>query len=267
MQHAPNPVDLPSSAKLIKSTIVAAVVAAILLVVTILPAEYGIDPTGVGKVLGLTKMGEIKTSLAQEAAAQGTGEPATILPVQPIQDVVPKQVETVTALRKDGAGSALSPNEGREINLTLEEVKTSLVQEAVAQGSNESAATQPVQPVQNIVPKKQVETVNALRKDSLELTLLPNEGKEIKLTLNKGERARYVWYTDGAAANFDGHSDSVKHKIDYKSWQKGRSEREEGELVAEFDGKHGWFWRNRTSKSMKITLEVEGEHSDIDEVI
>ena len=203
MQHAPNPADLPSSAKLIKSTIVAAVVAAFLLVIAILPAEYGIDPTGVGKVLGLTKMGEIKISLAQEAAAQSTEKPAATKPAQPIQNIVQKPVETVTALRKD----------------------------------------------------------------SLELTLAPNEGKEIKLTLNKGERARYVWYTDGAAANFDGHSDSVKHKIDYKSWQKGRSQREEGELVAEFDGKHGWFWRNRTSKPMTITLQVEGEHSEIDEVI
>jgi hypothetical protein len=203
MQHAPNPADLPSSAKLIKSTIVAAVVAAFLLVVAILPAEYGIDPTGVGKVLGLTTMGEIKTSLAQEAAAQSTEEPAAIHPAQPIQNVGPKQVETVTALRKD----------------------------------------------------------------SMELTLVPNEGKEIKLTLNKGERARFVWFTDGAAANFDGHSDSAKHNIDYKNWQKGRSQREEGEIVAEFDGKHGWFWRNRTSKPMKITLQVEGEYSDIDEVI
>ena len=202
MQHAPNPADLPSSAKLIKSTIVAAVVAAFLLVIAILPAEYGIDPTGVGKVLGLTKMGEIKISLAQEAAAQS---------------------------------------------------------------AEELAATKPAQPTQNIV-QKPAETVTALRKDSLELTLFPNEGKEIKLTLNKGERARYVWYTDGAAANFDGHSDSVKHKINYKNWQKGRSQREEGELVAEFDGKHGWFWRNRTSKPMTITLQVEGEHSEIDEV-
>ena len=42
MQHAPNITDLPSSAKLIKSTIVAAVVAAFLLVVAILPAEYGL---------------------------------------------------------------------------------------------------------------------------------------------------------------------------------------------------------------------------------
>jgi len=33
-----------------------------------LTAEYGTDPTGVGNVLGLTEMGEIKQQLAREAA-------------------------------------------------------------------------------------------------------------------------------------------------------------------------------------------------------
>jgi hypothetical protein len=33
-----------------------------------MPSEYGIDPTGVGRLLGLKQMGEIKTQLAEEAA-------------------------------------------------------------------------------------------------------------------------------------------------------------------------------------------------------
>lgn len=39
---------------LIKATIIALVVAAIVLVTMILPAEYNIDPTGAGKAMGLT---------------------------------------------------------------------------------------------------------------------------------------------------------------------------------------------------------------------
>lgn len=61
--------ELPSVAKLLKSTFIAITLAAIVLVTGVLPAEYGIDPTGIGKFLGLAKMGEIKVSLAQEAAA------------------------------------------------------------------------------------------------------------------------------------------------------------------------------------------------------
>jgi hypothetical protein len=62
--------ELPSAGKLLRSTIIAALVAACLLVTTILPAEYGIDPTGIGRVLGLTRMGEIKASLARETGAE-----------------------------------------------------------------------------------------------------------------------------------------------------------------------------------------------------
>ena len=44
--------ELPSSAQLIRSTILAAVSAAAILVTVVLPAEYGIDPTGVGRAIG-----------------------------------------------------------------------------------------------------------------------------------------------------------------------------------------------------------------------
>lgn len=61
--------ELPSSAQLLKSTIIAAVSAVVILVTVVLPAEYGIDPTGVGRAIGLAEMGEIKTQLAEEAEA------------------------------------------------------------------------------------------------------------------------------------------------------------------------------------------------------
>lgn len=59
--------ELPSSLQLLRSTILAGVVALALLLTVVLPAEYGIDPTGVGRLLGLTEMGEIKRELALEA--------------------------------------------------------------------------------------------------------------------------------------------------------------------------------------------------------
>ena len=59
--------ELPSSAQLLRSTIIAAISAVAILVAVVLPAEYGIDPTGAGRMLGLTEMGEIKQELADEA--------------------------------------------------------------------------------------------------------------------------------------------------------------------------------------------------------
>lgn len=61
--------ELPTSAQLIRSTAIAAASAVAILVTVVLPAEYDIDPTGIGGVLGLAEMGEIKTQLAAEAEA------------------------------------------------------------------------------------------------------------------------------------------------------------------------------------------------------
>jgi len=59
--------ELPSLAQLKRFTLIAAIGAALILVVVVLPAEYGIDPTGGGRILGLTEMGEIKHELSHEA--------------------------------------------------------------------------------------------------------------------------------------------------------------------------------------------------------
>jgi len=59
--------ELPSLARLRRSTLVAFIGAMLILVAVVLPAEYGIDPTGGGQVLGLTEMGEIKQELHDEA--------------------------------------------------------------------------------------------------------------------------------------------------------------------------------------------------------
>ena len=67
--NKPTNEDLPSTSQLIKSTILAALGAGVLLVTVVMPSEYGIDPTGAGKLLGLTEMGEIKQSLTLEAEA------------------------------------------------------------------------------------------------------------------------------------------------------------------------------------------------------
>jgi hypothetical protein len=61
--------ELPSARQLVRSTLLALLVATVLLVTCILPAEYGVDPTGIGRMIGLTQMGETKRALAEEAAA------------------------------------------------------------------------------------------------------------------------------------------------------------------------------------------------------
>jgi hypothetical protein len=70
-----------SSKTLIKASVSAIIVAAIVLVTIILPGEYNIDPTGIGKKLGLTVLataGEEQQPVASLAASKGTDEFQTI---------------------------------------------------------------------------------------------------------------------------------------------------------------------------------------------
>ena len=52
-----------SKKSILKRVVAALVIAALLLVVVILPAEYGIDPTGIGEVVGLTKLSEASSGI------------------------------------------------------------------------------------------------------------------------------------------------------------------------------------------------------------
>ncbi|MBU0723336.1 MAG: transmembrane anchor protein [Alphaproteobacteria bacterium] len=65
--NIPSRDELPSTKQLLRSTLIAIATAIVLLVTTVLPAEYNIDPTGAGRLLGLTEMGEIKEQLSREA--------------------------------------------------------------------------------------------------------------------------------------------------------------------------------------------------------
>lgn len=73
------PQALPSTGRLLKATAVAVVVAAVVLVTTVLPAEYGIDPTGIGTRLGLNVLRAPEDAGASDVAARvgGTDRDAT----------------------------------------------------------------------------------------------------------------------------------------------------------------------------------------------
>lgn len=121
----PTRAELPGTAQLLRSTIIAALVAAGLLVTIVLPAEYGIDPTGIGRVLGLTRMGEIKTSLAKEADAEKPS-PATVTSKKLPSAVAAPEITKPTLPDVKQATSAqhtmtvsLKPGQAAEIKLAM----------------------------------------------------------------------------------------------------------------------------------------------------
>lgn len=117
--HAPTIGELPTTKQLNRATFVAAGVAAVLLATIVLPAEYGIDPTGIGRPIGLTEMGEAKRKAAlgtpevavPKAAAADTGN-LTL-------DEAPASASVAAGEEVGDATLTLQPDEGSEVKATM----------------------------------------------------------------------------------------------------------------------------------------------------
>jgi hypothetical protein len=115
--------ELPSSAQLLRSTVIAAFSAVAILVTVVLPAEYGIDPTGAGRLLGLTEMGEIKTQLAEEAEMDRLMEADRDDQSSLLDDFLGLFVGTAQAQEawRDEVTFTLAPGDTAEIKLVMVE--------------------------------------------------------------------------------------------------------------------------------------------------
>jgi hypothetical protein len=127
MYNAPKPKleDLPTKAQLRRSSIIAGIGAVAIAVMVYMPAELGQDPTGVGSLLGLTEMGEIKRQLAEEAAADealhGTDGSSWLM-----DDLLGLFVSTAQAQEAwtDELTFTLAPGDSTEIKATMEQGAT-----------------------------------------------------------------------------------------------------------------------------------------------
>ena len=203
MNNAPKPnlEELPTKAQLFRSSIIAGIGAAVILVTVYLPAEHAIDPTGAGRVLGLTEMGEIKVQLAEEAEAD------RLLDEQRAQDQSSSVLDAVFGLF----------------------VGTAHAQEAW--------------------------------QDEVTFTLEPGATAEIKMTMEAGNVVDYAWTATGGRVNFDLHAHSGGESIDY---ERGAGQTAgEGSIEAPFAGDHGWFWRNRDTTPITMTIQLRGEYSEV----
>jgi erythromycin esterase-like protein len=206
------PTSLPTTRQLIRSTIIAILIAGVLLVGVVLPAEYGVDPTGVGSTLGLTEMGRIKASLAKEAEQEQAAVDNT--PATSATNAAPAAANTASVAAEAPAAAAPSS-----------------------------------------------------RSDVVTITLQPGQGREIKLAMREGARVNFSWSTDKGVVNFDEHADSETPRRDYHGYRKGSGvAKDEGVLTAAFEGWHGWFWRNRGTEPLTVTLRVNGDYREFKEV-
>jgi hypothetical protein len=173
-----DPADLPTLRQLSVASVAAVAIAVVLGITAVLPAELGIDPTGVGKTLGLTELGLMK---------------------QRAEEVTPE-----------------------------------------------------------------VDPTSAERSDTLSLTLQPGQGAEIKAAMRLGDTMNFLWVADNGPLFFEFHGDETgKPASDFTSYEKATKQRSEGIFEAAFDGKHGWYWKNRTRQPITVQLTTRGVYQSI----
>ena len=173
----------PSRKKAVIGGVAALAIAAAVVVVFVLPAEYGKDPTGLGTALGLNKL----------------AEPG-------------KNEEQLRGEQRKGVLAALDG---------------------------------PIQAAD----------------DRYVLELGPFESGEFKYTLKEGDKMRFSWEATGPV-DYDMHShpfDGGTELTESYAVTKGPSQ--SGIYTAQFTGIHGWYWQNRSTDNVTVTLDAAGPMS------
>ena len=180
-----------STAQLLKATGGALLLAAIILITTVLPAEYGVDPTGIGRALGLNALSE-----APEAAEAAT--PAVAAPAETPATVAPIDTQVV---KRD------TPFKTGEMSLTLQ----------------------------------------------------ASQGAEIKARMAAGDSFVFSWTSSGGPVNVDMHGEKPNAGDEFTSYWKDRAQTSgHGSFTAPFAGSHGWYWKNKGTEPVTITVKVAG---------
>ncbi|WP_077034608.1 hypothetical protein [Pelomonas sp. KK5] len=168
------------------------VVALLILVLFVLPAERGIDLTGIGAKLGLAQMRGGEASSGAAAA-----RPATVASA--------------------AAALAVAP-----------------------QGKAEIAKATP------------------MRADDMSVVLPPHSGIEIKAEMKTGDHLIFRWEST-APVKMDMHGERPNAGDEFtRYWMESDLSGGQGAFTAPFDGRHGWFWRNRSDKEVTIKIHTAG---------
>ena len=121
-------IELPSKARLAKATLLAFLIAGVILFTAVLPAEYGIDPLGTGAALGLTdlaKAGQVKTASSSSESATPGDAPVISPVVEAGKNGEAPVIKGVLIAQPgrykiDSREIALAPGEGLEIKYHMQ---------------------------------------------------------------------------------------------------------------------------------------------------
>lgn len=335
---APSP---PTPRRLAAATAGAMAIAAAVLVVAVLPAEYGLDPTGMGAAIGFVRPNDDARPAAKDASedpavrtvyemratwrllamplAQADGYSSRAEPEQRV--VVPLGVANLTSVTAVLTWDDADVIDGRRTEGDTLEISIQAPggqRSALAQAKNEpglpgtASATLSLRSVpfpdaeagQLVVPTApdrtgegnwtflvrlytagglegsagrdpgQAWTLNVTGEaydmevraeagrpaDRVSFSLAPRQGIEYKFFMREGAQMQYAWNSTGPV-EWDFHADEAgKDPEDFTSFATGMSDGEEGEHLAPFMGRHGWYWVNKGAQPVTLALTTTGDY-------
>lgn len=213
----------PTTPQLVKATSVAALAAGLILITTVLPAEYGIDPTGIGKRLGLD-------ALAAEPAAEARPPASATIP-------------------------AATPPAEASANAQATNAQTDIAAKAVAAFGHHAGQSFDTAAVSL--------RATPFRDDTLRLTLAPGKGAEVKAALKAGDGMVFHWKASGdVALDMHGERPDAKGTWTSYAVESAQREAS-GRFIAPFDGSHGWYWLNRGTAPVTVEIRVAGDQEKL----
>jgi hypothetical protein len=158
---------------------------------------------------------------------------------------------------------------GSVLRLTeMGKIKSQLAADAAADAAaaERKAASGPLPPPRRACRQRRaVADASRVRSDEMQVTLQPGEGTEVKMAMLKG-RHRALRVEDRRRPGQSRYPRRSRQRSGQHlpQLQEGKHvSGSSGEFAAVFDGKHGWFWRNRSDKPVTITLKTSGVYSSI----
>jgi hypothetical protein len=195
--------------QIIKATIGALILASVVFVIAVLPAEYGVDPLGTGKLLGFSGLYQPDTPIADTTVKTDVSKAYPVLKLEEL-----------------GSGPNVpTPKE-----------------------------------VYNPAPSKQFEQ----RQDIVTIRVPAGKGLEYKMNVLKYGQVKYEWVTDKGVLYFDFHGDPKQANPGkdeyYDSYTAAYSNNMIGTFLAPFEGRHGWYFKNKTDKEIVVNLRIQGQY-------
>lgn len=102
-----------------------------------------------------------------------------------------------------------------------------------------------------------VESEAPYRTDTADLTLAPFEWLEYKYRLEDGDTLVFAWRAS-APLDFDLHAERDKADGRAESFARGRAAGGQGSYRAAYGGIHGWYFQNRGTEPVTLTLSTAG---------